>query len=127
VFEGVVGGSGLTRSKAAMITSRPEGIIMATKVEQLPDLEVVLTCTKCDTPHTPHTKAQIMGHCVQCGTALDVKNGPPELHEFMDSVNALLTEAFKTTALSRALKTATAKSDKAQTLFAISIRARRAH
>lgn len=58
-------------------------------------------------------------------TRLDPKKGSRELHKFVGSVAALLREALKTTALSQALKTATAKADEPQALFSISIRARK--
>jgi hypothetical protein len=98
---------------------------MTHEEERLPDLEVVLTCNKCAMTHTPYTSDQIVLHCVQCGAATNLRSTPPALDAFRTSVAALLTEAFKTTALSRALKTATAKSEEAQTLLTVSIRARK--
>jgi hypothetical protein len=108
---------------------------METEEKQLPDLEVVLICTRCEMEHTPYTLDDIMDHCAQCGKAVsDLR----EAGEFVGSVNALLTEAHKTTPLSKALKAATDKSaalkiatDKLKeadkTSFDISIRARKAN
>src|SRR5271156_5287638 len=98
---------------------------MGGEEKQLPDLEVVLTCTKCCMVHTPKTKDQILPHCVKCGAASNFHVTPTARYEFVESVNVLITDASKAAELGRALKTASAKSDEGNLQLTVSIRARK--
>ena len=101
---------------------------METKAEQLPDLEVVVTCTKCGKEHIPLTTeaALKLNRCAKCGRApFSREEASPEAREFAGSVERLRGRAFNVSeALRDAIDKAKVLSDVDNTQFKVSIRVR---